>query len=77
MHPNLFESANRVWCFNHTLQLSVKALLKPFGAPSKDTDNSGNDDEDNKGCPELEMIPEDEDEDRDWQMMSREWHGFG
>jgi hypothetical protein len=27
---NLFEEANRVQCFNHTLQLSAKALLVPF-----------------------------------------------
>ena len=28
--PNAFEEPNRVRCFNHTLQLSAKALLKPF-----------------------------------------------
>jgi hypothetical protein len=27
---NSFKEANRVRCFNHTLQLSAKALLKPF-----------------------------------------------
>ena len=27
---NLFEEANHVWCFNHRLQLSAKALLAPF-----------------------------------------------
>ena len=27
---NTFEKENRVRCFNHTLQLSAKALLKPF-----------------------------------------------
>jgi hypothetical protein len=27
---NSFEEANRVRCFNHTLQLSAKALLAPF-----------------------------------------------
>jgi hypothetical protein len=27
---NTFEEANRVRCFNHTLQLSAKTLLKPF-----------------------------------------------
>ena len=27
---NSFEEANCVWCFNHTLQLSTKALLVPF-----------------------------------------------
>jgi hypothetical protein len=29
---NSFEQVNRVRCFNHTLQLSSKALLKPFNA---------------------------------------------
>ena len=29
---NSFEMTNRVRCFNHTLQLSAKALLKPFAA---------------------------------------------
>jgi hypothetical protein len=28
--PNSFDTVNRVRCFNHTLQLSAKALLKPF-----------------------------------------------
>jgi hypothetical protein len=28
--PNTFEELNRVQCFNHTLQLSAKGLLKPF-----------------------------------------------
>jgi hypothetical protein len=28
--PNSFDAVNRVRCFNHTLQLSAKALLKPF-----------------------------------------------
>jgi hypothetical protein len=49
----------------------VKALLKPFGAPPKDTDDSGNDEEDNEGdleMPDLEDAEgdiKDEDEDRD------------
>jgi hypothetical protein len=46
----------------------VKALLKPFGAPPKDTDDNGNDEE-NDGGPEIveevEDDIEDEDEDRD------------
>ena len=29
---NTFEEVNRARCFNHTLQLSVKSLLKPFNA---------------------------------------------
>ena len=70
-HPNSFDSANRVWCFNHTLQLSVKALLKAFGAPPKDTDDNGNNDKDNEGGLEFLSLEDckddikDEDEDED------------
>ena len=45
--PNTFEEVNRVWCFNHTIQLSVKGLLKPFySAGSIETDDPGVDDDD-------------------------------
>jgi len=27
---NSFDKANHIWCFNHTIQLSGKALIKPF-----------------------------------------------
>jgi hypothetical protein len=30
--PNAFDEVNRVWCFNHTLQLSAKTLIWPFNA---------------------------------------------
>jgi len=38
---NTFKEENRVQCFNHTLQLSAKALLKPFniGLSGKATDD--------------------------------------
>ena len=29
---NTFDEVHRVCCFNHTLQLSAKVLLKPFNA---------------------------------------------
>lgn len=35
--PNTFDSVNRVRCFNHTLQLSVKALLRPFASAASTT----------------------------------------
>lgn len=61
---NTFESVNRVRCFNHTLNLACKSLLKPFGAektaaPSNeagdDGDESGpvDDDVDNDTCDSL------------------------
>lgn len=34
---NTFEEANRVRCFNHTLQLSAKTLLKPFNVGMSST----------------------------------------
>ena len=38
---NTFDKENWVRCFNHTLQLSAKALLKPYnvGLSAKATDN--------------------------------------
>lgn len=30
--PNSFDSVNRVRCFNHTMQISAKGLLRPFNA---------------------------------------------
>jgi hypothetical protein len=41
------------------MQLSAKALLKPFSTPTKDIDDSSTDDEDLKG--DLKMIEDDED----------------
>src|SRR5713101_4664775 len=45
---NSFHKENRVRCFNHTMQLSAKALLKPFNtALSRTTaDDSIDEDED-------------------------------
>ena len=39
---NTFDEENQVQCFNHTLQLSAKALLKPFniGLSGKAADNN-------------------------------------
>jgi hypothetical protein len=38
----LFDASNHVHCFNHTIQLSCKALLKPFssGTSLSTTDNN-------------------------------------
>jgi hypothetical protein len=37
--PNSFEAVNRVRCFNHTMQLSAKALMKPFDTPISPDDS--------------------------------------
>ena len=46
---NMFHKDNRVRCFNHTLQLSAKALLKPFNVALSGpatSDDEFNEDED-------------------------------
>jgi TATA-binding protein-associated factor Taf7 len=63
---NTFDEENRVRCFNHTLQLSAKALLKPFniGLSRKATDNDNEitqDDDSDLATFEDEGEQEDED----------------
>ncbi|KIL63555.1 hypothetical protein M378DRAFT_79529 [Amanita muscaria Koide BX008] len=77
--PNSFNAINRVRCFNHTIQLSAKALLKPFDASPKDNDDldkhSGNDDEDfEEGHEMVYEDPEDSanDDDNDNEEDSEE-----
>lgn len=41
---NTFDKENRVRCFNHTLQLSAKALLKPFNIGLSETGRMASDD---------------------------------
>ena len=73
---NTFEEENRVQCFNHTLQLSAKALLKPFniGLSGKATDDNNELTQDDDNDPamvgdggdkedEEEQASEDNDED--------------
>jgi len=64
---NSFEADNRVWCFNHTMQLAAKALLlrplNPDIISDKDKDKSGKEDND---CPPLILNDEEtEAEDKD------------
>jgi hypothetical protein len=62
--PNTFEELNRVRCFNHTIQLSAKALLKPFhSAGSVEADNEIKYDDD--GMPALQAVDDEEEEDED------------
>ena len=62
--PNSFALENRIWCFNHTLQLSAKTLLRPFNVGLGKTTDNGNDTEvDDLQDEELEEDDEDEDED--------------
>jgi hypothetical protein len=59
---NAFDKENRVRCFNYTLQLSVKALLKPFniGLSGNATDDNNEVAQDNNS--DLGML-EDEEQD--------------
>jgi hypothetical protein len=41
---NSFEEVNRARCFNHTLQLSAKTLLKPFNAGMSSTNPASEED---------------------------------
>src|SRR5882724_3572714 len=58
---NSFEEDQRARCFNHTIQLSVKTLLRPFntalGAAGTADRASGDDD---GTMPDLEVIENDE-----------------
>jgi hypothetical protein len=82
---NSFDEANRVRCFNHTIQLAGKVLIKPFNAgmgKAEDPEDSTND------APSLEVfnedddthddgdtgLPEDDVEDDDEEMLSEEEH---
>ncbi len=59
---NSFDKANRVRCFNHTIQLAGKVLIKPFNVgmgKAEDSENSTSD------SPSLEMLNQDDDIDDD------------
>lgn len=62
--PNSFDEVNRVRCFNHTMQLSARSLLKPFSTTMDgadvDIDNDGD-----GSLPELEGSSDEENDDAD------------
>jgi hypothetical protein len=65
---NSFEEANRVRCFNHTLQLSAKSLLAPFNTAisGKATDDEvPEEDSDDESLPEVEQGNDHGDDDDD------------
>ena len=67
--PNLFESVNRIRCFNHTMQLSAKALLRPFACATStaevDSINEALDNDKMDEMPGLEDTEDDEEADDD------------
>lgn len=59
---NSFDESNHVRCFNHTIQLAGKVLIKPFNVgmgKAEDSDYGASD------APSLEMFDEDDDIDND------------
>jgi hypothetical protein len=63
---NSFEEENRARCFNHTVQLSVKTLLKPFNmalsGKATYVDEMVEEDDDDQLIPEIDEGEDDEDE---------------
>jgi hypothetical protein len=66
---NSFDEVNRVRCFNHTLQLSAKTLLKPFNvgfSSNKAGDKQTSDgNEDSDGDSDGLLVEEDLDDDKE------------
>jgi hypothetical protein len=65
---NAFDEANHIRCFNHTIQLSGKALIKPFNAGMGKADSSlenGDDD-----VPNMEDFDDDAEDDADPGVLS-------
>jgi hypothetical protein len=64
--PNSFSLENRVRCFNHTLQLSAKTLLRPFNVGlGKTTDDGDNNDVDELLDVDDDGLDEDDDDNND------------
>jgi len=58
---NSFSQDNRIRCFNHTMQLSARALLKPFTKSMSSVDDEGQ--PDGPGCDDGQALDDDEDSD--------------
>ena len=65
--PDSFDLENHVRCFNHTLQLSAKTLLRPFnvGLGKKTTEDGDNNDGDDLLDEELDDTTNNTDNDND------------
>ena len=68
---NTFKEQNRAQCFNHTLQLSAQALLKPFnvGLSGNVTDDDNQSTQDDNGD---RVMVEDDEEDEDGQAKDED-----
>ncbi|KAK7040040.1 dimer-Tnp-hAT domain-containing protein [Favolaschia claudopus] len=60
MRTNSFNERNRVRCFAHTINLIVKAILKPFSASEKKKkgDDDGKEGDEGKGDDDTDSIPD-------------------
>ena len=76
---NSFNEENRVWCFNHTIQLSATTLLKPFNMAlsRKAADEVEVSEEDAKEELVLEIKEEDKDEGEDDDDQDDKDDGIG
>jgi hypothetical protein len=67
--PNSFNQFNWVCCFNHTMQLSAKALLKLFSGPmvmdNDDLDVNAASSDDDDDLPALENLEDDNRDEND------------
>ena len=68
--PNSFEAVNHVRCFNHTMQLSVKALMKPFDTPISLDDSNVHEPTDIDDALSVEGDNEGDGEDIDFRSVS-------
>ena len=69
---NAFDKEHRIRCFNHTIQLSAKTLLRPFNAGIKAANDSDND---GAAAEEVALEDFDEDEDEDEDVTSKRGRG--
>jgi hypothetical protein len=69
---NTFEEQNRARCFNHTLQLSTQALLKPFNVSLSGnvTDNDNQSTQDDDG--DLVMVEDDKEDEEDEEGQAKD-----
>lgn len=61
--PNSFDIVNRVRCFNHTTQLSAKALLRPFNGTEDEDDANGEEVDPGEAEAEVTDLYDDNDDD--------------
>jgi len=71
---NAFDQDHRIRCFNHTIQLSAKTLLRPFNAGIKAANDGDNDDAGVAEEMALEDFDEEEDEDEEEDDSGIDWN---